>query len=127
MLNRKSASGPVVTVQSFPSSSANPSSGAAKTIDWSDGAGPVRHLTQTAPCTVTQLGLPAGESVPKLTLFITQGPGAPYDGGFLILGAKTPGGQGLSLSVSPTAVDEVEITWDGFTAYAHVVGSDYGP
>ncbi|MDE1994791.1 MAG: hypothetical protein KGI75_19970, partial [Rhizobiaceae bacterium] len=72
-------------------------------------------------------GLPAGESVPKLSLFVTQGPGAPYDGGMLFLSTKTPAGAGLSLSTTPGAVDEIEVTWDGFTAYAHVVGRDYGP
>lgn len=124
MLTRNAPSGSIVVVQSFPSSSAIPDSGAAKTVNWKEG--PVQHFKQTAPCVVTLVGLPAGESVPKLTLFITAGAGAPFDGGLLILGAKTPGGQGLSLSVTPTAVDEVEITWDGFTPYARVVGQDYG-
>jgi hypothetical protein len=124
MLTRNPPSGSVVTVQSFPSSNAVPDSGEAITVNWKDG--PVQHLKQTAPCVVTMVGLPAGESVPKLTLFITIGAGAPFPGPLLILGARTPGGQGLSLSTTPTAVDEVEITWDGFVAYAHVVGHDYG-
>lgn len=125
MLTRNPSSGPVVTVQSFPASSASPNSGAAKTINWAEG--PVQRLTQTAACTITQEGLPPRESVPKLTLTITQGPGAPYDGGMLFLGTKTPGGQGISLSTTPGAVDQVELTWDGFVCYARVVGLEYGP
>lgn len=125
MLGRKGPSGPNIDLQPFPASSASPNSGASKTIDWTEG--PVQRLRQTAACTITQAGLPAGESVPKLTLIVTQGPGAPYDGGLLIQGAKTPGGQGLSLSTTPGAVDEIEITWDGFVAYARVVGLEYGP
>jgi len=125
MLTRNPSSGPVVVVQSFPASSASPASGAAKTINWNEG--PVQRLTQTAACIITQEGLPPRESVPKLVLTITQGPGAPYDGGLLIQGAKTPGGQGLSLSATPGAVDQVELTWDGFVCWARVVGLDYGP
>ncbi len=125
MLARKAPTGPTIDVQSFPSSSVEPDSGANHTINWADG--PVQRLKQTAACTISQEGLPPGESVPSLILEVTQGTGAPYDGGMVFLGAKTPGGQGLSLSTTPGAKDLVEVIWDGYVAFARVIGLDWGP
>ncbi len=123
MLARKAPSGPTITLNSFPANDAAPNTGAAKTIDWSQG--PVQRFTLDQSCTITAAGLPAGESVPDLYVELTQGAGGSKL--VLFLGAKTPGGNGTNLSTAAGAKDIVQLVWDGFVLYAKVFGLDWGP
>lgn len=121
MLSRKGPSGPTIDLASYPSPGST-ESGSATTIDWSDG--PVQRLTLTATCQIHVTGLPAGESVPSMRLELTQGVGGSKLA--LIVGAKTPGGNGLSLSSPAGALDLVDLCWDGFQLFALVVALDCG-
>lgn len=122
MLTRRAPSGPNIHLASYPSSSASPNGGTAKTIDWSQG--PVQHLTLNADCAITSDGLPPGEAVPDLYLTLTQANGGLHT--VLFVGAKTPGGQGISPSSANGSITMVHLTWDGFQLFADKLGEDYG-
>ncbi len=123
MLVRKSPSGPNIALQSFPADDDAPNSGAAMTIDWSQG--PLQRRTLTDTCQITSSGLPPGESVPAMRLELIQGAGGSK--AVLFLSTKTPGGQGITLSTIAGSLDVVDLLWDGFTLFASVAGIEWGP
>lgn len=123
MKARRAPSGPFIKQLSFaaPPNTA-PNSGAANTIDWSQSS--LQRFTLDQSCVFTSTGLPRGEYVPDLKVELTQGAGGAKSVLFLL--AKTPGGQGLNLSNTPTALDVLSGFWDGYTLFLKVDGLDWG-
>lgn len=123
MKARRAPSGPFIKTLSVDAPlNADPNAGAAKTIDWSQGS--LFRFTLDQTCVFTSTGLPAGEYVPNLKVELTQGPGGGKQ--VLFLGAKTPGGQGINLSAAATALDVINLFWDGYRLFAKVDGLDWG-
>jgi hypothetical protein len=124
-MQRNPPSGAVVALASYP---ANP--GAVEvndqyTLDWSKG--PIHTLTLMGPTAIHSVGLPAGEAVGGLICKLIQGGGPnPPPHGVLFVGAKTPGGQGISVSATPTAIDVVGGFWDGANLWINLLGRDWG-
>lgn len=101
----------------YPAEHDNGNSGATKTIDFSSGL--AQKLTLTANCTLTCTGLVASRTQwPQLK--VVQGGAGSFT--LTIVGAKTPGGLGVTLSTAVGAVDLVGLYWDGALLNAQVSG-----
>lgn len=79
-----------------------------------------RRITLTGNCTLTLTGLEAVRAQ-WVQIKVIQGGAGSFT--LAIVGAKTPGGTGLTLSTAVGAVDIISVYWDGVaTLYAQVVG-----
>lgn len=98
----------------------NGNGGAAATIDWTKGNN--QRIQLNAPsCLVTSTGLPLNETA-SLTLLVSQD----GTGGRLLVFDNAVIPDTWLLSTAPSAVDLVDLLWNGGVLFASIRGKRFG-